>query len=1371
MDRFRAPEPFAFDGPNIAQRWMRWQKQFVTYFTACEISKKTKTVQVSILLHVAGAEAQEVHEQFQFNEDADKDDYTKVLEKFTEYCRPRKNTVYERYRFWSRDQVQDEPVDKWVKDLRTIAIDCEFKEQEDLMIRDKLVFGIRDSRVKERMLRESDVALEKALDICRAAESTKTQMKEMAQGKDVADASINEMKTFDKPGASRGRPTSDTETRSCFKCGRVGHIAPDCTSVVDGGRGRARHRDGNNSCYNCGGIGHYSRECPNGDDFPRGRRGNRGRGRQRGGGAGRGRKKFDEVEENDGLDDYMSEFQSLSLYALHVSMHAASKKPTKRYARFRFHKADSVVEERLKVDTGAEANLMPLRNYRVIYPENLNDDKMPKKRYVNKSEAVLEAYGRTVIEHLGTVTVPCEYNGQKFMCTFFLSDVEGPILLGLPTAEALGIVKITVVDEINVHDLTPKPSERYISQDTALSDRPSIRSKEDLKEMYPECFNPKNKFFRDYEYDIKLDPNVKPSIHAQRRLPVELKRKVKSKLSAMEKDGVLKKVYEPTEWVNSLLVETKPDGNLRICLDPTDLNWAIKREHYPVPVLDDLIPELTESDTFTKLDAKDGYWHVKLNERSSYLTTFNTPFGRYRYLRMPFGLRMSQDVFQRKMDEIYGSCEGAIGIADDITVHGNGEKAHDLHLHEAMERTRQANVCLNYEKISVKKPSVKFFGNMYTADGAKPDPDKVAAIQALRPPENRSELRTFLGMVNYLQQYIPRLSEYTAPLREMDCVGVVFTWNEAYQAVYDRIKKLVAADISLAYYDRTKPVTVQCDYSKKGLGAALVQEGRPIQFASKAVSGAEKNYAPIEGEMLAVLYGVTKFHHFLYGRRFEVESDHKPLQHIQQKNLSRAPPRLRSMLMKLSPYDFSIHYKPGEEMVMPDTFSRLSQVDQDEIPGLKVHVHSIVDISCLRLAKLKRETERDCVLQKLKKVFEEGWPSSIKGLDKDLRPFWAIRDDVSIMDGLLMAGSRIIIPEVSRREVLDNIHEGHQGEVKCNLRAKDAVYWPGIYKSIEEIVKNCGACREFENALPKCPMLGVEVPSQPWHTVGADLFYYKGRWNLLVTDYYSKAPFVRPVANTGAAASIRAMKGIFAENGIPFKVISDNGPHFCAYSYSEFAKRWGFELVLSSPEYPKGHALIERHVQTMKKCMRKCEASGYDFDLALLALRSTPLDSNLPSPAELLSGRRFRTTLPAVFHRGSGSSEVQQKLMQKQKVAAEYYDRTATPKHELVPGQPVRLYNKDSKSWEPATVTERANTPRSYVVERESGGVPLRRNRQHLRSTVETWGAGESTTEPATEPHVEAVEPAAGVTKQITDPVISRPIRCRKQTTFFQAGN
>ena len=176
---------------------------------------------------------------------------------------------------------------------------------------------------------------------------------------------------------------------------------------------------------------------------------------------------------------------------------------------------------------------------------------------------------------------------------------------------------------------------------------------------------------------------------------------------------------------------------------------------------------------------------------------------------------MSQDVFQMKQDEAYAQCNGIVGKADDITVYGNGDGNHDAHLHEAMEASRAANITLNYKKITFKKPSVKFFGNIYKKDGVKPDPEKVQAIVDLRRPEDKGELRTFLGMVGYLQQFLPKLSELEKPLREMDKRNVAFTWDANHQRTFEEIKKLVATDVILAYYDRKKPVVLQTDYSTK----------------------------------------------------------------------------------------------------------------------------------------------------------------------------------------------------------------------------------------------------------------------------------------------------------------------------------------------------------------------------------------------------------------------------------------------------------------------------------------------------------------------------------------------------------------------------
>ena len=831
MEFVKPPEVFSFEEPNAPQRWARWEKQFKTYFVAAELSAKPKEVQVARLLNAAGAEAQEIHELFTFGEQEDQMEYTTIMQKFAEYCRPKKNVVYERHKFWSRSQNEDEPFDRWLKDLRLIAKDCEFAE-EDNMIRDKVVFSVFDKKVQERMLRKSDLVLKDAMDMCRAAESSQSQLVEIRKNEALSMSAV--ASNYDA-GVSK---------KNCFICEKYGHLARDCPSKGN--------KSGNKfQCFNCKGFGHMSRDCPSGDSYPRGNKKKSRRGRGRGGTVNQ-----DELREVN-FDEYVEEFSSLSLCAIRIS--SLTDQTRKRFVKFQFHDLElgkSLAAE-LKIDSGAEANVMTLQKYKELFPKRVQPDGLPHAKYLQKSERKLEAYGGGEVPQLGTVSLPCQYGKHKFMCTFFLCDIEGSMLLGLPTCESLGIVKISVINEV-VEDKEPKDisavtdviEKGYIAPSIPIAERPSINSKEDLRKMYPECFEEEGKQFLNFEYEIKLDPAVPPKVHPPRRVPLELKEGLKTKLDEMEHKGIITKVSEPTPWVNSLVVETKQNGDLRVCLDPSDLNKAVLREYHPIPVVDDIVPELNGSDLFTKLDLKDGYWHIKLTEDSSYLTTFSTPYGKYRYCRLPFGLRVSQDVFQYKVDETYTGCEGTIGISDDITCHGKGDKQHDMRLHQAMEQTRKANLCLNYDKLVVKQRTVKFFGNIYSAKGVKADPTKIEAITEMRPPESKSEVKSFLGMVNYLQKFIPRLSEHTKLLRELERKGVHFVWNSEHQEAFEKIKLLVSEDIQLTYYDRSKPVSLQCDYSENGIGVALVQEGKPVQFASKALVGAEKDYAPIEGEML-----------------------------------------------------------------------------------------------------------------------------------------------------------------------------------------------------------------------------------------------------------------------------------------------------------------------------------------------------------------------------------------------------------------------------------------------------------------------------------------------------------------------------------------
>ena len=288
------------------------------------------------------------------------------------------------------------------------------------------------------------------------------------------------------------------------------------------------------------------------------------------------------------------------------------------------------------------------------------------------------------------------------------------------------------------------------------------------------------------------------------------------------------------------------------------------------------------------MDAKCGYWNVNLDLESSYLTTFNSPFGRYRFLRMPLGLKMSQDVFQAKIDQTFEGCNGTVGIADDIVVYGNSEEEHE-HMHAIMDRCTSTGLKLNPDKCKIKQKKITFYGVIYSADEIQPDRDKVSALKTMTPPTSKQELKAFLGLATYMGPFIPSLSTLTSPSRELFKGRRVFDWSPAHHEALDKIKNAISAETTLGYYDPTKEIILKADASTTGLGATLPQDQKVIAFASKTLTNTESRYANIERELLAVVYGCERFHSYLFGRRFVAESDHKPLESIQIKNLVSVP--------------------------------------------------------------------------------------------------------------------------------------------------------------------------------------------------------------------------------------------------------------------------------------------------------------------------------------------------------------------------------------------------------------------------------------------------------------------------------------------------
>ena len=420
---------------------------------------------------------------------------------------------------------------------------------------------------------------------------------------------------------------------------------------------------------------------------------------------------------------------------------------------------------------------------------------------------------------------------------------------------------------------------------------------------------------------LNVKPTAIPVVMPNRRVPISVRPALKAELERLCKLEVIQPVSEPTPWVSQIVLAKKRNGDLRICIDPKELNKVLLREHYTLPILEDALHEMSASRVFSKADLSSGYWQVKLDKDSSLLTTFQTCYGRYRWLRLPFGTCASSEIFQRTLLEALEGLTGVICIADDVVIHGVTLEDHDRNLNDFLLRCQEKGIRLNSEKLELRMKEITFMGHKITDKGLESDPEKVRAIGEMTPPRNLEELRRYLGLVNYLGKFLPHVTDSLQPLQNLLRKDVIWTWSTAQQKSFEDVKKLVTSAPILAFYDPSKELTLENDASEYGLGSALFQEGRPIAFASRSLTSPERNYAQIEKEMLAVCFGLVKFHHYTYGRRVTVITDHKPLESIVLKPLSKAPKRLQSLLLHTQKYDYELLHKPGKSIPVADAVS------------------------------------------------------------------------------------------------------------------------------------------------------------------------------------------------------------------------------------------------------------------------------------------------------------------------------------------------------------------------------------------------------------------------------------------------------------------
>ena len=626
--------------------------------------------------------------------------------------------------------------------------------------------------------------------------------------------------------------------------------------------------------------------------------------------------------------------------------------------------------------------------------------------------------------------------------------------------------------------------------------------------------------------------------------------------------------------------------------------------------------------------------------------------------------------------------------------------------------------------------STVYLGLEYSSEGLRPVESSVQAIKQAPVPKNVAQLRSFLGMVQYYHQFLPNLATALQPLHELLKKGVVWKWTKKCQKAYEMCKANLTSKTLLVHYDQNKKLKLDCDASSYGVGAVLSHvfdngDERPIAYASRTLSPSERNYAQIEREALSLVFGVKKFHDFLYGRKFTLVTDHKPLLAILGPKAgipTIAAARMQRWALILQAYDYEIEYRNTAAHANCDALSRLPSPSTHSDADSSVFAVSVLDESFPVLADdIAKETRVNPILCKVYDFVLNGWPNSGSDMPDALKPYYQRKDQLSIEQGCLLWGTRVVIPRKFRDKLLNELHWEHPGVCAMKALARSHVWWPGIDSDIENKVKACSVCQRVRQMPAKLPLHPWVWPVRPFQRVHIDFCEDKKLYYLVLVDCHSKWVDIKPMKHITAERTIDELRLIFAEHGLPEQLVSDNGPQFTSVEFDTFMKKNGIDHIKVAPYHPASNGAAERAVRLVKEAFTKQVLSGessmslkHRIANFLLRYRVTPHSTTGVSPSELLCKRQLRTRLTLV------KPSLAKRVEKKQKAQKEQFDRHRKQERYFDIGDIVRVKNPRPKGktdkWLLGSVIE-VKGPRNYIV--KIGSVTKLVHADHMVKTFE----------------------------------------------------
>lgn len=1224
---------------SAAEDWTTYIERLDQYFVANDIPNSKK---VAVLLSVMGAKTYNLLRSLMTPDKPADKSYTAIVTALETHLNPKPLVIAERFKFHKRNQLKTESIAEFVAELRRLSEHCSFGRNLLDSLRDRFVCGLINENIQKRLLTEKDLTLKRAIELATsmeaAAKGATELQQQMAQECHVHECNVHKI--------DKRQQKSD----ACYRCGKKSHTPAECWFK-------------DKECNKCQKTGHIQKMC---------KTKMREKVKEK-----KFHKRKDKQREMHDIETCSSDTDSAQDLAC---FDVCSLKRPNRGIIWVSPKVEGKTLT-MELDTGSALSVISKKDYQAHFSH----------LKLQSTDVMLKTYTGERIAPMGVVKVKVHYSDQRHVLSLYVVERGGAPLFGREWLREIQLdwqsikeMQATVTKKQSTGSTTEKLNKILTNAGEVFQD--GIGTLKHLKAQ------------------IVLEDDAVPKFHKARQVPYALRPKVENELQRLENEGILSKV-DWSEWATPIVPVVKGNGSVRLCGDfKVTVNPVLKAEQYPLPRIDDIFAALGQGKRFSKIDLAQAYLQMEMEESSKKYLTINTSKGLYQYNRLVFGIASAPAIWQKAMEQVLQGIPNTQCYLDDIVITGENDDAHLENLEKVLKRLNEFGLRANKAKCEFFQDEIEYCGHKIDKNGLHKCKDKIDAVLKAPPPQNVSQLRSFLGLVNYYRKFLPNLSSVLHPLNCLLQLGNKWHWSQDCEKAFKQAKELVTSDNVLTHYDPQVPLKLACDASPYGIGAVLshrFSDGteRPIAFASRSLNTAERNYAQIDREALSLVWGVKKFNQYLYGKHFTLLTDHKPLVSIfnPAKGVpAMAAARLQRWALFLSAHTYSIEYKGTQHHGNADGLSRLPlQVAPPVKTKEAVDMFQMAQVDPLPVTseEIARETGRDPVLSKVYELTLKGWP---RHGDSSLPGYSSRREQLTVHQGCILWGARVVIPPKLRQRVLSVIHEGHLGVVKMKGLARSFVWWPGIDEKLEELAKTCYGCQQTQKSPPTAPLHVWEWPTKPWQRVHID---YAGPFldhmYLVVVDAHSKWPEVFCTKTATSAKTVELLRALFARTGLPHQIVSDNGTPFTAEEFQRFVRKNGIQHTTIVPYHPASNGQAERFIQTFKhsiKAMDKDTASlRQKIANFLLAYRNSTHAVTGQTPAMLFLGRPLRSRLDLL------KPSLQQHVQKKQSESALRSQTRSLRTFQV--GQQViaKDYRNKGQKWQTGTIVSQTG-PLTYQV-------------------------------------------------------------------------